>query len=78
MSAFSSADRARLDGENPDARARDPDARGAVVSSNVWPWVTKEKEAEGETYYHEIHYIRSVLKELRRDFIFKPLNPRVI
>jgi len=36
-----------------------------------------KREAEGETCY-EIHYIRSALKELREDFIFKPLNPRVI
>ena len=55
---------------------RDPDAQVAIVSLNIWLWVTKEKL--GETCYHEIHYIRSALKELRKDFIFKPLNPRVI
>lgn len=75
---FSSAHQAGLDGEKPDAGAREPDAQGAAVSSNTWLRVTKGKEAEGETYYHEIHYIRSALKELRGDFVLKPLNPRVI
>lgn len=78
MCELSSAHQAGLDREKPDAGAIEPDAQGAAVSSNTWLRVTKGKEAEGETYYHEIHYIRSALKELRGDFVFKPLNPRVI
>lgn len=45
------------------------DAQVAIVSLNIWLWVGKEKL--GETCEHEINYIRSALKELRKDLIFK-------
>lgn len=44
----------------------------SCCSWKVWVGV-----AQGKTCYHEIHDIRSALGGLRKDFIFKPLNPGV-